>query len=97
MVEHGWLDRTVLGVAFDGTGDGGDGTIWGGEFLLATRDGFRRVGHLLPFRLPGGEAAIREPWRVAVSIVAAAVSPKAAARLEFPASTLARSAWWSRS
>jgi hydrogenase maturation protein HypF len=84
MVEHGWLDRTVLGVAFDGTGAGSDGTIWGGEFLLATRYDFRRVGHLLPFRLPGGEAAIRAPWRTAVSIVAEAVSAEAAARLKFP-------------
>jgi len=69
MLEQGWLDREVLGVAFDGTGFGPDGTIWGGEFLLATATGFRRVAHLRPFRLPGGEAAIREPWRVAAALV----------------------------
>jgi hydrogenase maturation protein HypF len=69
MLEHGWLDRNVLGVAFDGTGFGPDGTVWGGEFLLASASSFSRVGCLRPFRLPGGEAAIREPWRVAAAIV----------------------------
>jgi hydrogenase maturation protein HypF len=68
MLEHGWLDRTVLGVAWDGTGYGTDGTIWGGEFLVCTSSGFDRVARLRPFSLPGGEAAIREPWRIAVSI-----------------------------
>lgn len=70
MVEHGWLDREVLGIAFDGTGFGTDGTIWGGEFLLATAGGFRRVGRLRPFALPGGEAAIRQPWRISVDLIA---------------------------
>lgn len=69
MVEHGWLDRTVLGIAFDGTGIGTDGTIWGGEFLLATASDFQRVASLRPFTLPGGESAIREPWRVALSLL----------------------------
>lgn len=69
MLEHGWLTRQVLGVAWDGTGLGPDATIWGGEFLLATATGFRRVAHLRPFCLPGGEAAIREPGRVAAVIV----------------------------
>ena len=68
MLEQGWLDRAVLGVAWDGTGYGADGHIWGGEFLLCTAEGFQRLGHLRPFRLPGGEAAIREPWRVAWSL-----------------------------
>jgi hydrogenase maturation protein HypF len=68
MLEHGWLDRTVLGVAWDGTGYGTDGTIWGGEFLVCTSSGFKRVARMRPFSLPGGEAAIREPWRIAVSI-----------------------------
>jgi hydrogenase maturation protein HypF len=68
MLEHGWLDRRVLGVAWDGTGYGTDGTIWGGEFLVSTARSFERVARLRPFRLPGGEAAIREPWRTAVAV-----------------------------
>lgn len=72
MLQHGLLDQRVLGIAFDGTGYGTDGTIWGGEFLLTTRTEFQRVGSLLPFVLPGGEAAIREPWRVAVSLLSVA-------------------------
>jgi hydrogenase maturation protein HypF len=68
MLEHGWLDRQVLGVAWDGTGYGPDGTIWGGEFLVCTAASFERVARLRPFRLPGGEAAIREPWRIAMEI-----------------------------
>jgi hydrogenase maturation protein HypF len=81
MLEHHWFDRKVLGIAFDGTGYGTDGTIWGGELLLTTASEFRRVGRLRPFRLVGGEAAIREPWRVAVALVAEAVSPQAALEL----------------
>jgi hydrogenase maturation protein HypF len=69
MLEQGWLDRQVLGVSFDGTGFGTDGTIWGGEFLLSRAGSFRRVAHLRKFALPGGEAAIREPWRVAASLL----------------------------
>jgi hydrogenase maturation protein HypF len=70
MLEHGWLDRRTLGVAWDGTGYGTDGTIWGGEFLLCSAAGFTRVARLRPFSLPGGEAAIHEPWRIAVSMCA---------------------------
>jgi hydrogenase maturation protein HypF len=54
----------VLGVAFDGTGYGTDGTIWGGEFLLADLRGFTRLGHLAPVPMPGGTAAIKQPWRM---------------------------------
>ena len=60
------LHGEVLGVAWDGTGLGLDRTIWGGEFLLATATGFRRVAALRSFRLPGGEAAARTPWRSAL-------------------------------
>ena len=73
MIEHGWLDQTVLGVAFDGTGYGTDGTIWGGEFLLSSATDFRRVASLRPFVLPGGEKAIRHPCRVSVSLLAQAI------------------------
>ena len=68
MLEHGWLDRRVLGVAWDGTGYGTDGTIWGGEFLVCSSSGFDRVARVRPFSLPGSEAAIREPWRIALSV-----------------------------
>jgi hydrogenase maturation protein HypF len=62
----------VLGVAFDGTGYGTDGTIWGGEFLVADLVGFTRIGHLRPVPMPGGATAVREPWRMAVSYLDAA-------------------------
>lgn len=81
MVEHCWMDRTVLGVAFDGTGLGADGTIWGGEFLLATAAEFKRVAHLRPFDLPGGERAVREPWRIAVALAQRAVGSDRASKL----------------
>jgi hydrogenase maturation protein HypF len=62
----------VIGVAFDGTGFGTDGTIWGGEFLLADLAGFERAGHLEPVPMPGGAAAIRQPWRMAAAYLDAA-------------------------
>jgi hydrogenase maturation protein HypF len=62
----------VIGVAFDGTGYGTDGTIWGGEFLLADLAEFQRAGHLAPVPMPGGAAAIRQPWRMAASYLDAA-------------------------
>jgi len=57
----------VIGVAFDGTGYGTDGTIWGGEFLIAGLTDFRRVGHLAQVPMPGGAAAVRQPWRMAAA------------------------------
>jgi hydrogenase maturation protein HypF len=62
----------VLGVAFDGLGYGEDGTIWGGEFLLADLVSFERLGHLAPVPMPGGTAAIRQPWRMAAAYLDAA-------------------------
>jgi hydrogenase maturation protein HypF len=61
----------VIGVAFDGTGYGTDGTIWGGEFLIAGYTGFERAGHLAPVPMPGGQAAIRQPWRMAAAYLPA--------------------------
>lgn len=68
MAEHG-LRPPVLGVAWDGTGLGTDGMIWGGEFLHVTPAGARRAAHLRPFRLPGGEAAANEPRRAALGLL----------------------------
>jgi hydrogenase maturation protein HypF len=67
------LAGPALGIAWDGTGLGEDGTIWGGEFFRATGTELRRVAHLRPFPLPGGEAAIREPQRAAMGLLFAMV------------------------
>lgn len=66
MAEHG-LEGRVIGVAWDGTGFGTDKTIWGGEFLAADLAGFERYARLRPVLLAGGDAGVREPWRVARS------------------------------
>lgn len=66
MAENHVRDK-VIGVAFDGTGYGTDGTIWGGEFLIADWKGYSRAAHLRPFRLPGGDVAVEKPYRTAFS------------------------------
>ena len=59
----------VLGVSWDGTGYGSDGTIWGGEFFLVTDENIERIAHLRPFRLPGGDKAVKEPRRTALGLL----------------------------
>lgn len=66
MAEKG-IKEKVIGVSFDGNGYGEDGTLWGGEFLIADISGFKRTGHIRQVPLPGGETAIREPWRISLS------------------------------
>jgi hydrogenase maturation protein HypF len=79
-VQHHWahvaacmaeneIEPPALGVAWDGTGYGLDGTIWGGEFLLANDESFERIAHFRQFRLPGGQAAIKEPRRAALGLL----------------------------
>lgn len=68
MAEHG-LDGEVLGVAWDGAGYGTDGQVWGGEFLIAGYRQFRRFAHLRPFRLLGGESAMKEPRRSSAAVL----------------------------
>jgi hydrogenase maturation protein HypF len=63
------LEDPCLGVAWDGTGYGQDGTVWGGEFLRPTAATFQRVAHLRTFRLPGGEQAVKEPRRAAIGLL----------------------------
>jgi hydrogenase maturation protein HypF len=64
LAEHG-LSGPAVGAIYDGSGYGPDGTVWGGELLVGDLRSFERVGHLWPVRLPGGDRAVREPWRMA--------------------------------
>ncbi|MBE6010750.1 MAG: carbamoyltransferase HypF, partial [Lachnospiraceae bacterium] len=68
MAENNYFDP-VIGVSFDGTGYGDDGTIWGGEFLIADLDGYKRAGSIAPFLQIGGDASAKEGWRIAVSML----------------------------
>ncbi|MBI4613549.1 MAG: carbamoyltransferase HypF [Planctomycetes bacterium] len=77
MAEHG-LRGKVLGLAWDGTGYGPDGTVWGGEALAADERHYERVAHLRPFRLPGGERAVEEPRRAALGALFEVLGPRAA-------------------
>src|SRR5204863_4871680 len=63
------LDAPALGVCWDGTGYGTDGTIWGGEFLAINESHFERVAHLRTFRLPGGDVAVKQPRRSALGVL----------------------------
>lgn len=87
MAETGFSGKAV-GVAFDGTGYGEDGTIWGGEFFTVDGEEVERAGHLARFPLPGGDAAVLEPWRTALSLcreVLGRREAEEAARALFPA------------
>ena len=68
MAENDFL-KPVIGISLDGTGYGTDGTIWGGEILVASPDGFQRVGSIAPFRQAGGDCSSLEGWRIAVSMI----------------------------
>ena len=88
MADNG-LDEPCIGIIWDGTGYGGDGTVWGGEFLCGGYSGFERGGHLRHIRLPGGDKATKELWRTAISLLNAAgesaedfFPPKAVKRVE---------------
>lgn len=74
-------EGTALGVTFDGTGYGHDGTIWGGEFLLGDEKGYERVGSIAPFIHAGGDIASREGWRIAYSMISTALGSEAANRI----------------
>ena len=83
MAEHG-IDGPAIGLVMDGTGFGGDGTIWGGEILVGNAHRFDRFAHLEQVPLPGGDAAVKEPWRMAVSHLRAAWGDDPAAWPDLP-------------
>ena len=63
------INTDVIGIAFDGTGYGEDKSIWGGEFFICNKREFKRIGHLDEFYLPGGDKSVKEPWRIALSLI----------------------------
>ena len=83
LAENG-IAPPALGIAWDGTGYGGDGTIWGGEFIRIETNTWRRVGHFRRFRLPGGEAAVREPRRSALGLLVEAFGDDAFGMTDLP-------------
>jgi hydrogenase maturation protein HypF len=87
MAEHG-LTEPAIGVSFDGTGYGTDGAIWGGEFLVGDYRQFRRMAHLRYVGMPGGEQAIREPWRMALAHLLDAALPDDLLVSRVPAASL---------
>jgi hydrogenase maturation protein HypF len=83
MAEHA-LEPTVLGIAWDGLGLGGDGTLWGGEFLVVEITKFNRIAHFRSFPLPGGEKAVREPRRSALGLLYESIGEAALDRTDLP-------------
>lgn len=83
MAEHD-LEGPAVGLAFDGAGLGDDGSLWGGECLEVSRGGYHRLAHLRPFRLPGGDLALREPRRAAIGLLVEAFGPDWRCRLPAP-------------
>jgi hydrogenase maturation protein HypF len=75
MAEHG-ITGPVIALTLDGNGYGPDNTVWGGEVLLAEHDSYERIAHLYPVPMPGGDAAINEPWRMAVSHLYSTYGPQ---------------------
>ena len=75
LAEHG-EGGPAIGAIYDGAGHGEDGTVWGGELLLGGLDDFERVGRLFRVRMPGGDAAVRQPWRMACAWLTAAVGER---------------------
>ena len=81
------VEGPYLGVSWDGTGYGLDGSIWGGEFFRGEGGQFERIAHLRPFNLPGGDAAVREGWRSAASLLFEVFGPESTATLPHPPAT----------